>query len=117
MDRREQRKEANVLGERGLKEVKSKMSMIMTCSQTGSVEATPLKSKAQVNFAAKEVMTCCQHLGHHEVAFYGDNEPTIRSILRVLFSRHALGLRTRILTSRIRDGAGNSLAENAARRV
>ena len=54
-------------GEKGLREVKSTMWMIMTCSQTGSVAA------------AKEVVTFCQHLGHREVAFYGGNEPTIRS--------------------------------------
>ena len=102
-------------GEIGLKEVKSAMWMSITCSQTGSVAATPLKSKAQINFAAKEVMTFCQHLGHHEVAFYGDNEPTIRSVLKILWN--TLGLRTRILTSRIRDSAGNSLTENAEERV
>ena len=93
------------------------MWVIMTFSQAGRVAATPLKSKAQTNFAAKEVMTFCQHLGHHKVAFYGDNEPTIRSILRMLLSsRHVLGLRTTILTPRIRDSAGNSLAENAVQR-
>ena len=98
--------------------MKLTMWMIVTCSQTGSVAVTPLKSKARTNFAAKEVMTFGQHLGRHEVEFYGDNEPTTRSILRILLnSRCALGLRTRILTARIRDSAGNSLAENAVQRA
>ena len=45
----------------------------------------------EVNFAAKEVMTFCQPLGHREVAFYVDNEPTVRSILRILLnSRRAV---------------------------
>ena len=67
-----------------------------------------VKSSAQSNFAAKEVTACCQHLGRREAAFYGDHEPTVRAILRILLnSRHALGLRTRVLPSRIR---GNWLA-------
>ena len=35
----------------------------------------------------------------------------------LLNSRHALGLRTRIYTTRVRDSAGNSLAENAVQRA
>ena len=67
---------------------------------------------------AREIMTFCQNLGHDEVGFYGDNEPTVRALLRVLLnSRHALGLRTRIYTTRVRDSAGNSLAENAVQRI
>ena len=60
-------------------------------------------------------MTFCQNLGHDEVGFFGDNEPTVRALLRVLLnSCHALGLRTRIYTTRV---SGNSLAENAVQRV
>ena len=46
------------------------------------------------------------------------SEPTVRSILRVLVnSRNALGLSTRILSTCVRDGVGNSLAENSVPRI
>ena len=90
----------------------------MVDSHTGYLGAVPLKSKGQLNIMAREVMTFIQNLGHTEVGLYGDNEPTIRSLLRiVLNSRHAMGLRTRLYTTRVRDSAGNSLAENAIQRV
>ena len=67
---------------------------------------------------ASEIMTFIQNLGHTEVGLYGDNKTTIRSLLRiVLNSRHSMGLRTRLYTTRVRDSAGNSLAENAIQRV
>lgn len=41
---------------------------------------------------AREIMHFVQSLG----GLYGDNEPTIRSLLRILLnSRHSMGLRTR----------------------
>ena len=84
----------------------------------GSVAISPLKSKTKINFAEIEIMIFYQYFNHHEVDFYGNNEPTIRSILKIrLNNRHTLGLRTRVLTSRTRDSAGNSLAENAMQRI
>ena len=105
-------------GEVPLREVKQACWLMMVDSHTGYLGAVPLKSKGQLNIMAREVMTFIQNLGHTEVGLYGDNEPTIRSLLRiVLNSRHAMGLRTRLYTTRVRDSAGNSLAENAIQRV
>ena len=115
-ERREGREEVAVV--EGPDQAKPALWMVMVCSQTGYLGAVPLKFKNQINLMAKEIMTFCQNLGHDEVGFYGDNEPTVRSLLRVLLnSRHALGLRTRIFTTKVRDSAGNSLAENAVQRI
>ena len=101
-----------------IKEVKSTVWLVMTCSQTGTLGAVPLQSKGQLNLMAREVMTFVQNLGHLEIGLYGDNEPTIRSLLRIILnSRHAMGLRTRLYTTKVRDSAGNSLAENAIQRI
>ena len=101
-----------------IKELKSTMWLIMVCSQTGSLGAVPLQSKGQLNLMAREIMNFIQSLGHVEIGLYGDNEPTIRSLLRILLnSRHAMGLRTRLYTTKVKDSAGNSLAENAIQRV
>eukprot|EP00435_Cladocopium_sp_Y103_P030397 s650_g7.t1 len=65
-----------------------------------------------------EVLSFVQSLGYAEVGFYGDNEPTIRQILKtIITARHALGLKTRIFTTKVKDSAGNSLAENAIQRI
>lgn len=58
-------------------EVKPALWMVMVCSQTGYLGAVPLKSKGQITLMAREIMTFCQNLGHDEVGFYGDNEPTV----------------------------------------
>ena len=92
--------------------------LVMTCNHTGYICAVPLKSKGQLNLISREIMNFTQTIGHHEVGFYGDNEPTIRAVLRILLSsRHSMGLRTRIFTSQVKDSASNSLAENAIQRV
>ena len=101
-----------------IRELKSSFWLIMVCSQTGSLGAVPLQSKGQLNLMAREIMNFVQSLGHVEIGLYGDNEPTIRSLLRILLnSRHAMGLRTRLYTTKVKDSAGNSLAENAIQRV
>ena len=101
-----------------IREVKSTVWLVMTCSQTGTLGAVPLQSKGQLNLMAREVMTFVQNLGHVEIGLYGDNEPTIRTLLRIILnSRHAMGLRTRLYTTKVRDSAGNSLAENAIQRI
>ena len=100
------------------KEVKNALWLVLSCSQTGSLAAVPLQSKGQLSLMCRETMTFIQNLGHTEVGLYADNEPTMRALLRILLnSRHALGLRTRIYTTRVKDSAGNSLAENAIQRI
>ena len=43
---------------------------------------------------AGEIMNFVQTLGHVEIGLYGGNEPTIRSLLRILLNcRQAMGLR------------------------
>ena len=111
----DERKEAEELR---IKELKPALWLIMVDSQTGALGSVPLKSKGQLSLMAREIMTFIQSLGHVEVGLYADNEPTMRSLLRiVLNSRHAMGLRTRLYTTKVRDSAGNSLAENAIQRV
>ena len=100
------------------KEVKTALWLVLSCSQTGALGAIPLQSKGQLSLMCREIMTFIQNLGHTEVGLYADNEPTMRALLRILLnSRHALGLRTRIYTTRVKDSAGNSLAENAIQRI
>ena len=100
------------------KEVKNALWLVLSCSQTGSLAAVPLQSKGQLSLMCRETMTFIQNLGHTEVGLYADNEPTMRALLRILLnSRHVLGLRTRIYTTRMKDSAGNSLAENAIQRI
>ena len=100
------------------KEVKTALWLVLSCSQKGALCAVPLQSKGQLSLMRRETMTFIQHLGHTEVGLYADNEPTMRALLRILLnSRHALGLRTRIYTTRVKDSTGNSLAENAIQRI
>jgi hypothetical protein len=79
----------------------------------GYVGFCPLKSKGQTKLATCEIMAFTQNIGHHEVCFLTENEPTTRQILRCLLNaRHALGLPTRIITSKLADYS-NALAENS----
>ena len=91
--------------------------IVMADSQTGYVGCCPLKSKGQIKLATCEIMAFTQNIGHHEICFLTDNEPTTRQILRCLLNaRHALGLPTRIITSKVADHS-NALAENTVNRV
>jgi hypothetical protein len=83
----------------------------------GYVGFCPLKSKGQTKLATCEIMAFTQNIGHHEVCFLTENEPTTRQILRCLLNaRHALGLPTRIITSKLADYS-NALAENTVNKV
>ena len=100
------------------KEPKAALWLVMACSHTGYLNAVPQTSKAQINLITNEILAFSQALGHPEVGYFGDNEPTVRQILRMLLNaRHALGLKTQIFTTKIRDPAGNGLAENAIGRI
>ena len=86
--------------------------MVAVCS------ALPLKSKNQMSLITYELMAFTQVLGHGEVQYYADNEPTSRQILRLLVAaRSAIGLKTIVRTTKIYDSAGNSLVENAIQRI
>ena len=103
----DERKEAEELR---IRELKSALWLIMVDSQT------PLKSKGQLSLMAREIMTFAQSLGHVEVGLYADNEPTMRSLLRiVLNSRRSMGLRTRLYTTYVLRNCCIILVSFAAR--
>lgn len=66
------------------------------CSQTGYLLDLPLKSKNQMSLITHELMAFTQVLGHEEVQYYGDNEPTLRQILKLLVAAPSctMGLKT-----------------------
>lgn len=99
-------------------EDKGALWLVLTDSHTGYLGVIPIQSKGQINYMTHEVLSFVQSLGYAEVGFYGDNEPTIRQILRtIITSRHALGLKTRIYTTKVKDSAGNALVENNIQRI
>ena len=78
----------------GAAEDKGALWLVLTDSHTGYLGVIPIQSKGQINYMTHEVLSFVQSLGYAEVGFYGDNEPTIRQILRtIITSRHALGLK------------------------
>ena len=73
--------------------------------------------QSQVKLATCELLTFTQNLGYTTVCYLTDNEPSTRQILRsILHARHALGLPTRISTSKVKDHS-NALAENTVKRI
>ena len=97
---------------------KGALWLVLTCSQSGYLGVIPIQAKNQMNYMTNEVMSFVQGLGYAEVGFYGDNEPTIRQILKtIITARHALGLKTKIYTTKLKDSAGNALAENSIQRI
>ena len=46
--------------------------------------ALPLKTKNQMSLITRELMAFTQVLGHEQVVYYADNEPTTRQISEVL---------------------------------
>ena len=99
------------------RDVNAAMWMVMADSHSGYLGCCPLKGKGQIKLAIHELMSFTQSLGYTTVRFSSDNEPTTRMILRgLLNARHALGLPTRISTSKIADHS-NALAENAVNRI
>lgn len=102
----------------GFQEDKGTLWLVLTDSQPGYLGAIPLQAKNQLNYMTHEVLSSVQGLAYVEVGFYGDNEPTIRQILKtIITSRHALGLRTKIYTTKLKDSAGNALVENSIQRI
>lgn len=92
--------------------------MVAVCAETGYILGLPLKAKSQVNLMAHEILAFTQVLGHEEVTYYSDNEPTLRQVARLLVqARGAVGLKTKMRQTKIYDHAGNALAENAIQRV
>ena len=98
-------------------DVSSSTWLVMADSHSGYLGCCPLRGKGQIKLTTHEVMAFTQSLGYSAVCFSTDNEPTTRQILRCLINaRHAMGLPTRIGTSKIADHS-NALAENAVNRI
>ena len=97
---------------------KGALWLVLTCSQTGYLRAIPVQAKNQLNYMTHEVLSFVQTLGYPEIGFYGDNEPSVKQILRtVITSRHALGLKTKVFAARLKDSASNALVENSIQRI
>ena len=102
----------------GAPEDKGALWLVLTDSQTGFLGVVPIQAKNQFNYMTHEVLSFVQGLGYAEVGFYGDNEPTIRQILKtIITARHALGLKTKTYTTKLKDSAGNALVENSIQRI
>ncbi len=98
-------------------DVVSSTWLVMADSHSGYLGCCPLRGKGQIKLATHEIMAFTQSLGYSAVCFSTDKEPTTRQILRCLINaRHAMGLPTRISTSKIADHS-NALAENAVNRI
>ena len=102
----------------GLEVERGALLLIAVCSQTGYLLALPVKSKNQMSLITHELLAFTQVLGHEEVQYYSDNEPTLRQILKLLANaRSSMGLKTTMRTTKIYDSAGNGLVENAIQRI
>ena len=102
----------------GLEAERGALLMVAVCSQTGYLLALPVKSKNQMSLITHELLAFTQVLGHEEVQYYSDNEPTLRQILKLLVTaRSSMGLKTTMRTTKIYDSAGNGLVENAIQRI
>eukprot|EP00435_Cladocopium_sp_Y103_P056449 s2990_g19.t1 len=97
--------------------VKSLTCLVMVCSQTGYMHCTPVKHKNQFDLMVRELLTFAQLLGHSELVYMSDNEPTMLQLLRmVVNARLSMGSATRSTTPQAYSH-GNYLAENAIGRV
>ena len=71
----------------------------MADSASGYVGCVPLRSKGQLELMTREVLSFTAGLGHAEVIFRCDNEPTMRQLLKyVVSTRLSMGLATRSVT-------------------
>ena len=68
----------------GVADESGALLLVAVCSQTGCLLALPLKSKEQLALITHELLAFTQVLGHEEVQYYSDNEPTLRQALKLL---------------------------------
>ena len=91
--------------------------LVMVASASGYVGCVPLRSKGQFELLTHEVLSFTAGLGHAEVIFRCDNEPTMRQVLKyVVSTRLSMGLATRSVTPPAYSH-GNSLVENVIGRL
>ena len=72
--------------------------LVMVDSSTGYVGCVPLRSKGQLELMTREILSFPPGLGHSEVIYRCDNEPTMRQLKYVVSTRLSMGLPTRSVT-------------------
>ena len=78
---------------------------------------TPVRHKNQFDLMVRELLAFSQLLGHTDLTYMCDNEPSIKQLLRMTVNaRLAMGLPTRATTPPAYDH-GNSLVENSIGRL
>ena len=63
------------------------------CATIGVVGCVPLRSKGQLELMTREVLSFTAGLGHAEVIFRCDNEPTMRQLLKYIVSTRLSGIK------------------------
>ena len=80
-------------------DIKSLCCLVMVCSQTGYMHVTPVRHKNQFDLMVRELLAFSQLLGHTDLTYMCDNEPSIKQLLRMTVNaRLAMGLPTRATT-------------------
>ena len=98
-------------------QVDTMVCLVMCDSATGYLHAVPLRSKNQWSLMIRELLGFAGILGHSELVFMCDNEPTLLQLKRmVVNARLSMGLPTR-KTNPAPYSHGNSLVENAVGRI
>ena len=99
------------------KDVDTMVCLVMCDSSTGYLHAVPLRSKNQWNLMVRELLGFAGIVGHSELVFMCDNEPTLLQLQRMTVNaRLSMGLPTR-KTNPPPYSHGNSLVENAVGRI
>ena len=92
-------------------------ALVMIDSNTGFMGCVPVSGKGQFAMMVREIINFTQILGHAEVIYRCDNEPTLKQLQSlVVKARQQMGLPTR-KTAPVAYSHGNSLCENAIQRI
>ena len=84
--------------------------LVMVDSSTGYVGCVPLRSKGQLELMTREILSFTAGLGHSEMIYRCDNEPTMRQLLKyVMSTRLSMGLPTRS----VKEGDFGTLSASA----
>jgi hypothetical protein len=88
------------------KSVDTMVCLVMVDSVTGYLHAVPLRSKNQWSLMARELLGFAGILGHSDLVFMCDNEPTLLQLQRMVVN-------ARLSMGPAPYSHGNSLVENA----
>ena len=100
-----------------VKEIESLCTLVMVGSRTGYVGCIPVANKNQFAMMVQEVLNFTQVLGHSEIIYRCDNEPSLKQLQDLLVrARQQLGLATR-KAAPAAYSHGDSLCENSVQRV